>query len=170
MTNQKLIRKIVANALLAAVYFAVTLLCSPFAYGAIQFRISEVLIFLCFFRPDLIWGITLGTVLANIGSISMFGPWDMLFGGLATLVAAIGVAYLSPRLYVAVLWPVAVNAFVIAAELYFISGIDYWYSVLTVGGGELAVLAVGYVLMLYLIRRKAFMDSIEATRHLAIRW
>ncbi len=170
MGDQSLIKKIVANGLLAAIYFVLCILCGQFAYGPIQFRISEILVLLCFFRPDFIWGVTIGTFLANIMSISMFGPWDMIFGTLATLIAAVGCAYLSPRLLVACAWPVLVNAVVVGLELWLITETPFWLNFLTVGGGELAVIAAGYVLLLFLIRRPSFTDSLSFTRHVAVKW
>lgn len=170
MRDQSLTKKIVVNALLAAIYFVLCLLCGEFAYGPIQFRLSEMLVLLCFFRPDFIYGVTIGTFLANIMSLSLLGPWDMIFGTLATLIAAVGAAYLSPRLLVAAVWPVLVNAVVIGLELWIITETPFWLNFLTVGGGELAVIAVGYVLLLLLIRRKGFSEALAFSRHVDVKW
>ena len=70
------------NALLAAVYAALTLGLAPLSYGPIQIRFSECLTLLAFYNPKWIPGLTAGCFLANLGS--PFGLPDMLLGTLAT--------------------------------------------------------------------------------------
>ncbi len=170
MRDQNLTKKIVANGLLAAIYFALSVLCGEFAYGSIQFRISEILVLLCFFRPDFIWGVTIGTFLANIMGISLYGPWDLIFGTLATLISALLVAYASPKLLVACIYPVVINAVVVGLELFLITETPFWLNMLTVGGGELAVILIGYFILLYLMRRDDFKKAMGFSRHLEARW
>ena len=45
------IRFIASSAIIAALYVALTWVLAPISYGAIQFRISEVLLLLVFFNP-----------------------------------------------------------------------------------------------------------------------
>ena len=66
MTKGNLTKKICQNGIVAAVYFVLTLACAGFSYGQIQFRVAEVLVLLCFFRPDFVLGVTLGCFLANL--------------------------------------------------------------------------------------------------------
>lgn len=170
--TKNLTKKIVENAIVAAIYFVLTIALGSFAYGEIQFRISEVLVLLCFWRPDFIIGVTIGTFLANIPST--LGAWDMVFGTLATLIAAVGCAYCSPRLAVATLFPTVVNAFVVGAELYFVFGFEslteFFITAGYVAAGEFAVMIVGYILWILLSKNKAFMNYLEPSRHLATRW
>ena len=46
------IRRIVMNAAVAALYVVLTLVSYPLAFEAVQFRIAEMLMLLCFFRKD----------------------------------------------------------------------------------------------------------------------
>ena len=46
------IKDITRLAIVAALYVALTYVSYPFAYGYMQFRISEILVLLCFFRKD----------------------------------------------------------------------------------------------------------------------
>jgi uncharacterized membrane protein len=163
MTRDKKVRFIAENAAVAAIYFVLTVILAPYSYMGIQFRISEMLVLLCFWRPDFVLGVTLGCFLAN--TLSSLGPWDMLFGTLATLVSALGVAYLSPRLWFACLYPIAVNAFAVGAELYFLLGLDYWMQTGLVCLGESTVIIVSYILWIILIRNKGFRHFLEPTRH-----
>ena len=86
MKNQ-IVRRLTANAIVAALYFVLTWASSPIAFLGIQVRISEFLLLLCFFNKDYIAGVTIGTLLANLMSPML--PWDLIFGTLATLIAMI---------------------------------------------------------------------------------
>jgi uncharacterized membrane protein len=88
--------KIVSNAVVAAIYFVVTYLSTPIAFGQIQVRIAEALILLCFFRKDFWIGLTFGCLLSNC--TSPLGWPDILFGTAATLISSLLVAYASPCL------------------------------------------------------------------------
>ena len=96
--------------------------------------------------------------------------YDMIFGTLATLVSALMVAYLSPRLLVAVIYPVIVNAFVVGAELYFVLSEPFWFSCLTVGLGELVVMVVSYLIILAIMRRNFFKDLLKPNIHQSVTW
>ena len=155
------IKKIALNAIVAAVYFVICLVSGALAYEQIQFRIAELLVLLCFWRRDLIIGVTLGCFLANVNST--LGPWDMLFGTILTLVSCVLVAF-SPKMLIACIWPIVFNAFGVAAELYLIIGLPYWINVLWVGIGEATVIIGSYILWMILWRNKAFMRMMEPDR------
>ena len=73
--------------IIAALYFALTIAAQAISFGPIQVRISEALCVLPFFTPAAIPGLFIGVVLANLAGTPL-GPYDILFGSLATLVAA----------------------------------------------------------------------------------
>src|SRR5574344_1586979 len=158
-------KSIAFNGLIAALYFVLTIVSSPIAYGQIQFRIAEILVLLCFWRPDLIVGVTLGCFLANINS--SLGPWDMLFGTLATFLSAVGVA-LSPRLFIGAIFPIAINAFVVGAELYYLASLPFWISCGYVAIGEGVVIIVSYILWVLLVRHKNFLNVLAPIKHQTI--
>lgn len=155
-------KSIAFNGLIAALYFVLTIVFGPIAYGQIQFRIAEILVLLCFWRPDLIVGVTLGCFLANINS--SLGPWDMLFGTLATFLSAVGVA-LSPRLFIGAIFPIAINAFVVGAELYYLASLPFWISCGYVAIGEGTVIIVSYILWVFLAHHKNFMNVLSPIKH-----
>ena len=75
-----------------------------------QVRIAEALTVLPFIFPVTIPGLFIGCLISNI--LSPYGPIDMVFGSLATLIAA----YLTskmPNRYLAGLPPVIVNAVIV---------------------------------------------------------
>lgn len=149
MSRKENIRFIITGALIAAAYAGLTYLSNAFglAYGPIQLRLSEVLTLLPMFTPAAIPGLTLGCFIANIGS---FNVADMLFGTLATLIAAIMTYWLKdikikglPLLAMAP--PVIINAVVIGFEIavFYLGGENFFWSflisALEVGLGQLIV-------------------------------
>lgn len=76
-------------AIIAAAYLALTMLVAPIAWGPIQFRLSEALCILPAFTPAAVPGLTVGCVLFNILNPENLGPIDIIFGSLATLLAAV---------------------------------------------------------------------------------
>lgn len=110
------------SALIAASYAAATYLSAVFgfAYGGIQFRLSEALMILSVFSPAAVPGLTVGCILGNIAS--PMGIWDIIFGSLATLLSALTARKLRnvkirslPLL--SLLMPVIFNGLIIGAEL-----------------------------------------------------
>ena len=119
---------IVQGALIAAIYAAMTILQNVLIPGSasmpVQFRISEVLTVLALYTPAAIPGLTIGCVIANISSLSVLGPYDLIFGSLATLFAAISMyALRNVRLFklpvLAALMPALFNGVFVGFEIDF---------------------------------------------------
>ena len=85
--TSKSTRSLTRAALIAALYFLLTLIFQPISFGAVQFRIAEALMILPLVMPDAVLGLFAGCLLANLlGG----GIWfDVVLGSLATLLAAI---------------------------------------------------------------------------------
>ena len=62
------VKLIVVNAMIASVYAALTLAISPIAYSEIQFRLSEIMVFLAFYNKKYIPGLIIGCIIANLFS------------------------------------------------------------------------------------------------------
>ena len=82
------------NAVIAALYAALTIALAPISYGPLQFRVSEVLTALPFLMPGSVLGIALGCVLANLYTGSIL---DIVFGSLATLLAGLATAWFGKK-------------------------------------------------------------------------
>jgi uncharacterized membrane protein len=102
---------------IAALYVVFTLPFGQIAFGPIQFRIAEILTLLPFLSPWAIWGVTLGCFLSNLLFSSV---WDVLFGTLATLIAAL-CTYKSRHLLVAPIWSILWNGLIIGTMLTFLT-------------------------------------------------
>lgn len=157
------VRSITFNAIVAALYFGISMATSPFAYLAVQVRIAEALVLLCFFRLDFAFGLTLGCFLTNL--FSPLGIIDAGIGSAATLISCL-LVYLFRHMAFATLVPVAANAFIVGAELYFLLKEPFWYSVGLVALGEfISVSILGYLLFMYLGRRPVFLNLIGAKKN-----
>lgn len=166
-------RDIAYNAIIAALYVALTYAFYWCSYGMIQFRISEFLIILVFFNPNYIYGLTIGCALANIYSVTMgLTPLDILFGSMATLISCL---LMSPmkHLFIATLIPCLANGLIVGAELTFLMGGNGAFFYVNFGWvflGEFVVISIfGYILFLALMKKnKAFPKLINAKRNLAL--
>jgi uncharacterized membrane protein len=109
----------------AAVYGAVSLITIEtlqwFAFGLVQFRVSEALTVVALFTPAAVPGLWLGAVLANgIAAAQMgnpFGWLDVVFGGLGTLLGAWWTWRFRARRALALAGPVVSNALIVPAYL-----------------------------------------------------
>lgn len=126
-------KKIAAGALIAAVYTVLTVSLAPISYGPVQFRVSEALTLLPFYMPEAIPGLFIGCIFSNF--FGGFGLTDMVFGSLATLIAAI-LTRKSPNIYIAAFWPVLSNAVIIGAMLHYLIDVPLLATCLYVGLGE----------------------------------
>lgn len=153
---------IVDNAILIALYVALSLITYPISFGPIQFRFAEILVLLCFFRKDFAVGLTLGCALANLGS---FSPFDILFGSLATLLSCFVIMF-SKHLIIGITAPVIFNAFIVGFELHFLMGEPLWFTIGTVALGEGVVMIIGYIFFMLMKKRKNFLSFIKANQNL----
>lgn len=140
---------ILENGLLAALYIALTGIVFPLAFNAIQFRISEVLILIVFYRKELSPGLLIGTFIANLYSPA--GILDATFGTLATLISVL-LMNTTKHLLWASLYPVVVNGMIVGALLTSIEQTPFWWNASMVAIGEFAVVAVVGIPLLTALR------------------
>lgn len=170
---------IVQAAVIAALYAALTILQNTLLPGtasmAVQFRVAEVLTILAVFTPAAIPGLTIGCVIANISSLSVLGPYDMIFGSLASLLAAVLMYLLrNKRLFklpiAAALMPALANGILVGFEIefFFVEGGFHFGDFLLQGGlvalGELGVLFVLGLPLARLIEKHGFDKKLLAIK------
>ena len=175
-------RRIAFAGILAAIYAALTLATSSFAYGPVQFRIAEAFAVLCCFTPAAIPGMVVGCMAANLAS--SVSAWDFVIGTTATLLACV-VTWLMSRplrraqtekltrrnlllVFLAPLPTVLFNAVIVGAEIaYFFDDraflTAWWLNGLSVGAGEAAVLySLGVPLLFWLLKDKRLNPQLRA--------
>jgi len=156
--KNKRVMYITQAAVIAALYAVLTVgqntLLPGTASAAVQFRVAEVLCVLAIYTPAATPGLTLGCIIANISSVTAgLGFYDMIFGSLASLLAAITM-YLLRNVRVknipfpALLMPAIFNGIIVGLEIsiFFADTGFSFVSFLVTGGlvalGELVVLLV----------------------------
>ena len=161
--KQLTIRQITLAALTGALYVALSYFGSIFGltYGPIQCRFSEALTVLPFLSPLTAWGLFTGCIISNI--LSPYGPLDLIFGSLATLLAGLLTARCKSK-WLAPLPPVLCNGVIVGAliafqEVGFTAAFPraFLFNGLTVALGEaLACYVLGLLLLACLEKLRLF--------------
>lgn len=135
-------------AVIAAIYTVLVVIFQPISFGPIQFRIAELLTVLPYFTPAAIPGVTIGCFISAI--VTSAEPLDMIFGSLATLIAAFLSYKLKRNKFLVPIPPIAVNALIVPWVLRYAYGYPFTipFMMLTVGVSEF--LAVGVLGMVFL--------------------
>jgi uncharacterized membrane protein len=155
------IKTLVVNAILAALYIAVSGLIAPFGFTNIQFRVSEMFNHLVVFNKKYIFGIIIGVFLSNL----FFSPmvaYDLVFG-VGQSVIALTITIVSAR-YIKGIWTrmmvntvvFTVTMFIIAFELNLAFELPFLFTWLTVAAGEFVVMAVGMPIIYFINKRVNF--------------
>lgn len=178
--SSSITKRIVQNGMVAAVYYVITMILvmvpAISQFGPIQVRVSEMLMLLAFFRPDFISGLVIGCFMVNAtGAMMGLGfPMDMLFGTLATAIAAVLTSYASPKMFVAALWSVLINGLIVGLEIYFFfnegTSLSWWLCCAYVAAGEAIAMAIGYAVFMILIRNKGVMNVLAPTHHKEVKF
>lgn len=144
-------RRLVRGAIIASLYIAITFVVAPVGFGHIQFRASEALTVLPIIYPESIVALYIGVLLANL--LGGCGPLDIFGGSLVTLLAAY-LTYRTRETWLAYLWPILLNGFLISVYLAPALGIPYWLCVVTLSISEaVVVMGLGYPLLTWLRAR-----------------
>lgn len=182
-------RYMAQTAAIAALYCVATLACmlflSGFAWGPIQFRLSEALCVLALFTPAAVPGLTLGCALANLIAIplngtGMMGMLDVVFGSFATLLGSLFMRKFLARPLLACAGPVISNALIVPAYLpLLLSGLGFYtipftqqaldgvygymylFGLISVGIGEAVVLYVLGVPLYKALKRSQLFDNVS---------
>ncbi len=147
---------LVSNAMIAALYAVLTLSLAPISYGALQFRLSEIMTLIAFFNPNLIFGLTVGCFIANL--FSPLGIVDVIFGTTATFLALFTMRY-TKNIFTASLMPVVYNGIIIGLELYLIENVPFIAGFLSVAAGEFVVVSIIGVCVFTLLKNTALLKN-----------
>ena len=147
-------------AVIAAIYTALVMIFQLTSFGPIQFRVAEALTILPYFTPAAIPGVTIGCFLSAI--LTGAPLFDMIFGSLATLIAA----FLSYKLrrckFLVPVPPIVANALIIPWVLRYAYEIPdaIPFMMLTVGISEFLVVGILGMALLF---------ALDAIKHVAFR-
>ena len=153
-------RGLAMGGMVAAIYVVLTLIFQPISFGAIQFRIAEVMTLMPIVTPYAVPGLFVGCLLANwLGG----GIWfDVVLGSIATLLAAICTRKCRARPPVAAIFPTIFNGLIVGPVVYFayvrapgapFSLPTMLFNMGTVALGELAVCYTLGLLLIFALKK-----------------
>jgi uncharacterized membrane protein len=159
MQRKLLAQQIAFGAIITAVYVVLTVI-NPLSFPAIQFRVSEILVLICFYNPKFCIPMILGCLVANL--FSPYGMIDVALGTFATALAVIPM-FKMKNIWLASLLPVFTNAIIIGLMLHFLYELPLFFNVAMVGLGQFVVVTViGAPLFKFVLEKnKAFMGIIR---------
>ena len=172
MKKQMTMKKIAFPAMIAALYFVLSMPFLSLSFGPVQCRLSEALTILPIFNPWAICGLVIGCAVTNLAGVALgtniLGAADILIGTAATLIAAV-LTYWLRNLRIkkwpvwATLPPVLINAAVVGGEMHFAWGaLPVWAYVAQVGAGQvIACVLLGLPLALAL-EKTGFAEKLRA--------
>ena len=146
-------KKLTRAAMIAAIYTVLTLILAPISYREVQVRISEALTLLPILFVEAVPGVTIGCLLANILGGAMVP--DVVFGTLATFMAAVLTRYLRKKYWLAASMPVIFNGLIVGAVVHFCyaPGLALPLCMLSVAAGEAIACYLFGTLLLQVLKR-----------------
>jgi uncharacterized membrane protein len=154
-------RTLVVNALIAALYVAVTALIAPFGFTNIQFRISEIFNHLVVFNKKYFLGIVIGVFISNL----LLSPskLDLIFGVAHTAIS-LGLVILLSKFIKNVWVLLSANTMIFTFNMFIIAWMikiiepdtPFLLTWLTTAAGEFVVLAIGIPIIYALNKQVKF--------------
>ena len=125
------------GAAIAALYVVLTLAFVPISFAAVQVRIAEALTILPLFTPAAIPGLFIGCIIANLMGGAII--WDVIFGGIATLIGAYFGYRLRGNRWLVPVPAIISNTVIVPLVLRFGYGVDmpFILLVLSIAAGEI---------------------------------
>ena len=141
-------------ALIAALYVVLTMISNALGLASmqIQVRFSEALTILPYFTPAAIPGVFIGCLLSNL--LAGGALLDIIFGSLATLLAAVFTYLLRKWKWLAPVPPIVSNTLIIPFVLKYAYGITpVWLSFITVCAGEIISAGILGMLLIFTLAK-----------------
>lgn len=154
------IRYLTKASLIAAIYIILVVIqtipfpIAPLTFGPVQLRVAEGLALLPLVEGAAIPGVFIGCLIANliIAPYSGFGLIDIFGGSLVTLLAA----YLTSKAknkWLGMIPPVVLNGLIVSIWVAYFTKLPYGLTVLGIGAGELASVAIFGSIILYVYEK-----------------
>ncbi len=146
-------RALARGAIVAALYTVLTLLLAPLSYGEVQIRFSEALTLLPILMPEAVPALFVGCLLSNIlGGCTIF---DIVFGSLATVLAAVFTRRFRDHFWLAASMPVLFNGLIVGSVVHFCyaPALPLPLCMLSVAAGEAVACYVVGSLLIKLMRK-----------------
>lgn len=122
-------KSVILNSLIAAIYVVLTVV-NPIGFGALQFRISEVICMLPFYDRRFIPGCLIGVLIANM--FSPLGYLDVITGLSIVIIAYFVADTLIKSLYGKLIFYSLDCGFGVGLELYYLTQVPFYFSFFSV--------------------------------------
>ena len=156
------VKDLVKQAIIAALYVTLVLATIPISFMDIQFRIAEVLMILILFDRKFTIGLTIGCFFANFLNPSWM-PLDLVIGTIGTLLGCLFMFPFRKNAWLALLFPVLTNAFLVPITLLIYLEIPYWWGLLGVAIGEIVTVYVaGNLIYLSIKNNNGIIELLES--------
>lgn len=153
------VKQLTKVAIVAAIYVVSTMAIAPIGYGAIQFRVSEILNLLAFFNPMYGISLVLGCAIANL--FSPYGLYDLFFGTLSTLISVIFIIK-SKNLFIASLWPSLFIPILVGIEITILTNMPFLVTAFPILISEFIIMTlIGYPVFKVLGKNNKFISILE---------
>ncbi len=153
------VKQLTKVAIVAALYVVSTMAIAPIGYGAIQFRVSEILNLLAFFNPMYGISLVLGCAIANL--FSPYGLYDLFFGTLSTLISVIFIIK-SKNLFIASLWPSLFIPILVGIEITILTNMPFLVTAFPILISEFIIMTlIGYPVFKVLGKNNKFISILE---------
>jgi len=155
------VRTLVINALIAALYIAVTAIVQPFGFTNIQFRLSELFNHLIVLNKKYFTGIALGVLIANL-LMSQFGMYEIPFGLGMTVISLL--LSMAVGKFVKNIWVhMSINTIIFSFNTVFLAwmfklaaGWPFLFTWATSAISEFIVMAIGMPIVYFINKRLHF--------------
>lgn len=141
------LRRILQNAIYAALYVALCYVFQPISFAAVQVRVAEALCILPLFDDMAIVSISIGCFISNL---LFSGIVDAVFGTLATFIGLLLIKFIKVDNFAVKMLPTVLsNAIIIPFVLRFAFGeaMPLWLLAISIAAGEVvSVYGLGYIL------------------------
>lgn len=153
----KRLKRVLQNAVYAAMYVALCFVFQPISFAAIQVRIAEALCILALFDDMAVVSVSIGCFIANI---LLSGIIDAIFGSFATFFGMYLIKYIkTDNFFLKMLPTVLSNAFIIPFVLRIAFGetMPIYLLMITIAIGEVvSIHGIGYALYNALLKTNLF--------------
>lgn len=163
--NLKSSKEVILMGLVAAMYVVLSLPFGSFAFGPLQFRISELFNHLAAFNKRYIFATSLGVLIANF-LFSPYGIIDVVVGTVQTLIMTVIIYFLTRKIK-SIIAKITISTIVttlmmwiIALEIAFTSGVKqsafmsvFWSNYTMLMISELASMVLGGIIIVIVSKR-----------------
>lgn len=131
------------NGVIAALYAVFTLI-NPLSFGALQFRVSTLLLPLAAYVPQVKVGLVIGTAIGNMNS--SLGVIDVVVGSAVSAIAVFIVPKAKYKTLMSVFYALD-SGILVALELFYCFKTPILYNIVTVGGSGIILYTAGLFVM-----------------------